>query len=84
VSFTANGQTQEIRAHKEVIRAAGAFQFPKILKISGIGDAKSLNSLGIPVVVDNPNVGENLQDHLISAISFEVNDDVAAADPLMR
>ncbi|MCJ1246452.1 hypothetical protein MMC30_003659 [Trapelia coarctata] len=84
VSFTANGQTQEIQARKEVIIAAGAFQSPKILELSGIGDAKLLNTLGIPVVVDSPNVGENLQDHLISAISFEVNDGIATADPLMR
>ena len=43
-----------------------------------------LNSLDIPVVVENPNVGENLEDHAISGISFEVIDEVATADSLMR
>ena len=80
VSFATNGQTREIRARKEVIIAAGAFQSPKILELSGIGNADLLKSLGISIVVDNSNVGENLQDHPISAIRFEVNEGVATAE----
>ena len=63
------------KASKEVILAAGALQSPKILELSGIGDAKLLQSLGIDVVVDNPHVGENLQHHPLSVLSFETVDD---------
>lgn len=83
-SFTAGGKTQEAKARKEVILAAGAFQSPKILELSGIGNPRLLKSLDIPVAVNNPNVGENLQDHAISGISFEVVDSVATADSLMH
>ncbi|KAH8647581.1 hypothetical protein BGZ60DRAFT_553262 [Tricladium varicosporioides] len=84
VHFSINGEGKEVNATKEVIMAAGAFATPKILELSGVGNSKLLTSLNIPVVVDNPNVGENLQDHAISAISFEVNDGVPTADPLLR
>ncbi len=51
------------RASREVILAAGALQSPQLLQLSGIGPAEHLRSLGIKVVADLPNVGENLQDH---------------------
>ncbi len=47
-----------------VILAAGAVQSPKLLELSGIGDAARLNALGVDVVHHSPGVGENLQDHL--------------------
>lgn len=40
--------------------------------------------LDIPVVIDNKNVGDNLQDHLMTGVSFEVNDGVMTGDSLMR
>lgn len=58
---------------KEVILAAGALMMPEILKISGIGSRKLLESYGMPVIVDNPAVGENLQDHSLACQSFEVD-----------
>ncbi|KAF4624248.1 hypothetical protein G7Y89_g13924 [Cudoniella acicularis] len=84
VSFLLNGEPQEAKANKEVIIAAGAFQSPKILELSGIGNPKLLKSLDIPVIVDNPNVGENLQDHPIIGVSFEVIDGTPTADSLLR
>jgi choline dehydrogenase len=53
---------REVRAKREVILAAGAFNSPQLLKLSGIGPRAELSSFGIPVVVDLPGVGENLQD----------------------
>jgi choline dehydrogenase-like flavoprotein len=47
-----------------IILAAGAVQTPKILEMSGIGQAERLRMLGLPIVHDLPGVGENLQDHL--------------------
>ena len=52
-----------IRAEREVILAAGAYNSPQLLMLSGIGPADLLTALGIPVVVDQPLVGQNLQDH---------------------
>lgn len=53
-----------IRANAEVIVSAGAIGTPRILQLSGIGPADHLREVGVPVVFDQPNVGENLQDHL--------------------
>jgi len=48
----------------EVILSAGSIGSPQILQLSGIGPAALLQQHGIPVVVDLPGVGANLQDHL--------------------
>ncbi|KAF7533187.1 hypothetical protein G7054_g7299 [Neopestalotiopsis clavispora] len=69
---------------KEIILAAGVFGTPKILELSGIGSREHLESLGIPVIVDSPNVGENLQDHPNTSMSFEVIDGVETLDALSR
>lgn len=53
---------KQAMASREVILAAGAFNSPQLLKLSGIGPRAELEALGIPVVVDLPGVGENLQD----------------------
>ncbi|MBV9761951.1 MAG: GMC family oxidoreductase N-terminal domain-containing protein [Acidobacteriaceae bacterium] len=53
---------REVRAKREVILAAGAFNSPQLLKLSGVGPKAELSALGIPLVVDLPGVGENLQD----------------------
>lgn len=73
----------EIMAQKEVILCAGAFQSPQILELSGIGQKELLEKHGIPVVLDSPGVGENLQDHAVSAPCFEIADDQISAD-IMR
>lgn len=51
-----------IDAAREVIVSAGSFNTPQILKLSGIGPRAELEAKDIPVVVDLPGVGENLQD----------------------
>ncbi|RYP20082.1 hypothetical protein DL765_003008 [Monosporascus sp. GIB2] len=74
VQYTKNGETGIVHARKEVILSAGTFHSPKILELSGIGDADLLRSLGIDVVIDNPHVGENLQTHTYCTMAFEVRD----------
>lgn len=54
-------QVRKVYAKKKIILCAGAINTPKILMLSGIGDAAMLENLGIDVVVNNPNVGANLQ-----------------------
>ncbi len=63
VEYRQGGQTKTLKAGKEVLLAAGAFQTPQLLMLSGVGDGKVLQALGIPVVHDLPGVGQNLQDH---------------------
>ncbi|MEP1206165.1 MAG: GMC family oxidoreductase N-terminal domain-containing protein [Rhizobiaceae bacterium] len=64
VQFRANGETMFARARREVILAAGSIQSPQLLQLSGIGPGDVLGDKGIPVLVNAPEVGLNLQDHL--------------------
>jgi choline dehydrogenase-like flavoprotein len=60
-----------LRANKAVILAGGVFGTAQTLMLSGIGPADHLQSLGIPVVVDRPAVGSDLQDHIDYVLSVE-------------
>jgi choline dehydrogenase-like flavoprotein len=66
VEFEQNGKISTANTEKEVILSAGAFQSPQILMLSGIGDRKELESLGIEVTHHLPGVGKNLQEHVWS------------------
>lgn len=79
-----NGSTSVIHAKKEVILASGVFNTPKLLELSGIGDPAILTKLGIDVNAANPNVGRNLQDHILCSISFEAEDGIPTGDELAR
>lgn len=50
-------------ARKEVILAAGTLRTPQVLMLSGVGPGKTLSQHGIPIVIDAPEVGKNLNDH---------------------
>jgi choline dehydrogenase len=72
VKLTTDVAVKDIAADKEVILAAGAINSPKLLMLSGVGEARTLRSLGIDVVENLPGVGENLQDHvLVSGVVFK-------------
>jgi choline dehydrogenase len=62
VEVDVGGQPREIRAEREVILSAGAYNSPQVLMLSGIGIPDELRQLGIAPVIDLP-VGEHLQDH---------------------
>jgi choline dehydrogenase len=63
VRFRVGDIVQQARAAKEVVVCAGSVNSPKLLELSGIGQAERLKGLGIEVAVDLPGVGENLRDH---------------------
>lgn len=64
-----------VRAGREVILAAGAFNTPQLLKLSGIGPAAELEEHGIDVVVNLPGVGANLQDRYEVGVISEMRGD---------
>ena len=73
----ATGQGREvIEARREVIVAAGAFQSPQLLMLSGIGPAGELRRHGIPVVLEAAGVGANLHDHQGVLITWETHESV--------
>ena len=61
---TPNGDVANVRA-SEVVLCAGAINSPKLLMLSGIGSAEALSANGIPVVVDLPSVGANMENAII-------------------
>ncbi|WP_424988705.1 GMC family oxidoreductase [Microbulbifer sp. S227A] len=66
------GNPVTVTATKEVILSAGAVNSPQILQLSGIGPGALLQEHGIDVVMEQPFVGENLQDHLQIRAVFKV------------
>ena len=83
VEYRQNGKTHCARA-REIILSGGTFNSPQLLQLSGVGPARHLESLGIPVVFDAPGVGEALQDHLYvrtfwrCAKPITLNDDMSS------
>lgn len=78
------GSVRTIHTTREVVVCAGAINSPQLLMLSGIGDGEHLSEHGIATVVDAPDVGRNLIDHLCVPIGFNVAHDslFAAEKPL--
>ena len=64
VRWKQNGETKTAKAKGEIILSAGSLGSTQIMLLSGVGPAAQIRSFGLPVVLDKPGVGENLQDHL--------------------
>ena len=79
VEYLHEGMLHQVRVNQEVILSAGAFDSPKLLMLSGIGDAEQLKAMGISVVADLPGVGQNLQDHILVCVVQESTQDVHPA-----
>ena len=77
IEFVRNGVDQSGRAmaRAAVIVSAGTIASPKLLQLSGIGDAQALNQTGIASVVHLPGVGKNLQEHAGVRYAFDVKAD---------
>ncbi len=73
VRWRQGGQERLARCRGEVILAAGSIGSPQIMLLSGVGPAQQLREHGIPVVLDRPGVGANLQDHLQLRLIYKVD-----------
>ncbi|QIG78644.1 GMC family oxidoreductase [Stakelama tenebrarum] len=71
VAYRRDGERHVLRA-RHVVLAAGAFQTPQLLMLSGIGPGARLGDMGLAVQVDRNDVGANLQDHVDYVASFAV------------
>lgn len=58
-----HGNTRRVLANREVILCCGAINTPRLLQLSGIGNAEYLKAAGIEVQHHLPGVGEHLSDH---------------------
>ncbi|KAM3081218.1 hypothetical protein ACMFMG_005171 [Clarireedia jacksonii] len=74
------GTFGSVNARKEVIIAGGAYNTPQILKLSGIGPKDELESFNIPVIVDLPGVGTNLQDRYETSTVSKTDEPFTAAN----
>lgn len=75
INVTAPTSYGAVNATREVIISAGSFNTPQLLKLSGIGPADELTALDIPVLVDLPGVGTNMQDRYEVGVVGEASSD---------
>ena len=59
-----------------VVLSAGALKSPHILMLSGVGPREQLEEHDIPMLVESPGVGQNLFNHPMGSVTFQVRDDV--------
>ncbi len=67
-------------ASQEIILCAGSVGSPQILELSGIGNQQILEKAGIHAKIHNPNVGENLQEHIMTISVYELDDNTSAPE----
>lgn len=79
VEFLQGGVRKVARARREVVLAAGSFNSPKLLLLSGLGRPEALAEHGIDVLADLPGVGENLQEHVNVSVANECTQPVSLA-----
>ena len=82
VNYLHHDALQTAHARREVLLCAGAIASPQILQRSGVGPARLLRPLDIPLVLDLPGVGANLQDHLEIYQQYECLQPVSLAGAL--
>ncbi|KAL4746656.1 hypothetical protein BDW72DRAFT_210255 [Aspergillus terricola var. indicus] len=81
VNYVSSGDTSNhtIWAQREIIVSAGAIGSPKLLMLSGLGPREHLKQLGIAVVKDIPEVGDNLHDHHNAVVMVQIPDNITTS-----
>ncbi|KAH9990441.1 GMC oxidoreductase-domain-containing protein [Russula vinacea] len=86
ISFVYEGDEYKAYVKKEVVFSAGAIMSPQLLELSGIGDPDVLKNAGVEVVVDLRGVGNNVQEHCFTGITYQVKEefesDILTSDAL--
>ncbi|KAJ3755386.1 alcohol oxidase [Lentinula raphanica] len=82
VEFVSNNKTYTAMAKKDVILSAGTIQSPQLLELSGIGNSSILKHVGIEPLVDLPEVGENMQDHVFAPAQYQLKPGILTFDAL--
>lgn len=72
VNFTHQSKAHTVDVKREVVVSCGAIQTPQILELSGIGDPEVLKAAGVECKVENKAVGNNLQDHSLTLVTWEL------------
>ncbi len=80
VEYLQNGKPVRAICNGEVVVSGGAINSPQLLQLSGIGPQDLLRKFDIPVVVDSPDVGQQLQDHYQSRIVYECSKPITLND----
>lgn len=83
VVYRKNGETRTAHAEREIVLAGGAYHSPQLLLLSGIGSADELGAVGITPVIDLPEVGRNLQEHVNTVMVFDLSRPVSM-DSMLR
>jgi choline dehydrogenase len=78
VKVKVDGQMQTFQCAGEIIVSAGAMESPLLLQRSGIGDAERLRRVGIAPIIDSPDVGERMIEHLAFSMPYRLNADVGS------
>ncbi|THC92789.1 hypothetical protein EYZ11_007750 [Aspergillus tanneri] len=83
VEFCYGGAVHNVSANVEVILSAGTFHSPQILELSGIGDPDVLNAAGIDCRLPLVDVGNNLREHPMAVVSYNLraSNDTAPPEP---
>jgi choline dehydrogenase len=76
ITFALDASVLTVHAAGDIVLAAGAIGSPHLLQVSGLGSAALSRALGVPVIADNPGVGENLQDHYAMRVVHRVTSPV--------
>ncbi|KAL3430164.1 GMC oxidoreductase-domain-containing protein [Aspergillus tetrazonus] len=74
-----NRSNHTIWAQREIIVSAGAIGSPKLLMLSGLGPREHLEQLGIAVVRDIPEVGNNLHDHHNAVVMVQIPENITTS-----
>ncbi len=73
VAWRQDGVARSARAKGEVILSAGSIGSVQLMLLSGVGPGRDLQDKNVPVVLDRPGVGQNLQDHLQLRLIYKVS-----------
>jgi choline dehydrogenase len=83
VQYVMEGRRLQAKADREIILSGGSFNSPQLLQLSGVGPAALLQEHGIPVVLDAPDVGGQLQDHFYCRTFWRANKPITLNDDMM-